>query len=167
MNFLGDKIIIEMLQSSDVTTITDNTKKMAEYMFSQMTPSVIAKINGGIDSGITGISDSITQLTEAINKMPPIPTMKPTIDKMNAGKVQMEDTLVKMKALKEAVPAAFETGKNNYLTEIENIRSTIENEFQTTLNKGFQEVYATVAIASLLAMVVLMLYKEEKKVTTN
>ncbi|MFU7517047.1 MFS transporter [Clostridium sp. HCS.1] len=166
-NFQLPEEIIEMLQSSDVTTITDNTKKMAEYMFSQMTPSVIAKINGGIDSGITGISDSITQLTEAINKMPPIPTMKPTIDKMNAGKVQMEDTLVKMKALKEAVPTAFETGKNNYLTEIENIRGTIENEFQTTLNKGFQEVYATVAIASLLAMVVLMLYKEEKKVTTN
>jgi len=166
-NFQLPEEIIEMLQSSDVTTITDNTKKMAEYMFSQMTPSVIAKINGGIDSGITGISDSITQLTEAINKMPPIPTMKPTIDKMNAGKVQMEDTLVKMKALKEAVPTAFETGKNNYLTEIENIGSTIENEFQTTLNKGFQEVYATVAIASLLAMVVLMLYKEEKKVTTN
>jgi len=166
-NFQLPEEIIEMLQSSDVTTITDNTKKMAEYMFSQMTPSVITKINGGIDSGITGINDSVTQLTEAINKMPPIPTMKPTIDKMNAGKVQMEDTLVKMKALKEAVPAAFETEKNNYLTEIENIGSTIENEFQTTLNKGFQEVYATVAIASLLAMVVLMLYKEEKKVTTN
>lgn len=166
-NFQLPEEIIEMLQSSDVTTITDNTKTMANYMFSQMTPSVIEKINGGIDSGITGISDSITQLTEAINKMPPIPTMKPTIDKMNAGKVQMEDTLEKMKALKEAVPTAFETGKNNYLTEIENIRGTIENEFQTTLNKGFQEVYATVAIASLLAMVVLMLYKEEKKVTTN
>lgn len=166
-NFQLPEEIIEMLQSSDVTTITDNTKKMAEYMFSQMTPSVITKINNGIDSGITGISDSVTQLTEAINKMPPIPTMKPTIDKMNVAKTQMEDTLVKMKALKEAIPATFETGKNNYLTEIENIRGTIENEFQTTLNNGFQEVYATVAIASLLAMVVLMLYKEEKKVKTN
>lgn len=166
-NFQLPEEIIEMLQSSDVTTITDNTKKMAEYMFSQMTPSVITNINGGIDSGITGINDSVTQLAEAINKMPPIPTMKPTIDKMNVAKTQMEDTLVKMKALKEAVPTAFETGKNNYLTEIENIRGTIENEFQTTLNKGFQEVYATVAIASLLAMVVLMLYKEEKKVKTN
>lgn len=159
--------IIEMLQSSDVTTITDNTKNMAEYMFSQMTPSVIAKINSGIDSGINGINDSVTQLTEAINKMPPIPTMKVTIDKMNAGKVQMEDTLEKMKALKEAVPTAFETGKTNYLTEIENNRGTIENEFQTTLNKGFQQVYSTVAIASILALIVLMLYKEEKKVKVN
>lgn len=159
--------IIEMLQSSDVTTITDNTKNIAEYMFSQMTPSVIAKINSGIDSGINGINDSVTQLTEAINKMPPIPTMKVTIDKMNAGKVQMEDTLEKMKALKEAVPTAFETGKTNYLTEIENNRGTIENEFQTTLNKGFQQVYSTVAIASILALIVLMLYKEEKKVKVN
>lgn len=159
--------IIEMLQSSDVTTITDNTKNIAEYMFSQMTPSVIAKINSGIDSGINGINDSVTQLTEAINKMPPIPTMKVTIDKMNAGKVQMEDTLEKMKALKEAVPTAFETGKTNYLTEIENNRGTIENEFQTTLNKGFQQVYSTVAIASILTLIVLMLYKEEKKVKVN
>mgnify|MGYP004442975499 CR=1 FL=1 len=162
-NFQLPEEIIEMLQSSDVTTITDNTEKMAEYMFSQMTPSVIAKINGGIDSGITGINDSVTQLTEAINKMPPIPTMKATIDKMNAGKVQMEDTLEKMKALKEAVPGAFETGKTNYLTEIENNRSAIETEFQDTLNNGFKQVYSTVAIASILALIVLMLYKENNK----
>lgn len=71
-----------------------------------------------------------------------------------------------MKALKEAIPKAFETGKDNYLTDIENSRDLIEDEFQTTLNKGFQEVYATVTIASLLALIVLMLYKEEKKVKT-
>ena len=156
--------IIEMLQSSDVTTITDNTKTMAEYMFSQMTPSVIEKINAGIDSGINGINDSALQLAEAINKIPPIPTMKATIDKMNAGKTQMEDTLEKMKALKEAIPSSFETGKTNYLNEIEDNRDKIEGEFQTTLNKGFKQVYSTVAIASILALIVLMLYKEEKKI---
>ena len=69
-----------------------------------------------------------------------------------------------MKALKEAIPKAFETGKENYLTEIENNRDLIEIEFQTTLNKGFQEVYATVTITSLLALIVLMAYKEEKKI---
>ena len=156
--------VIEMLQSSDVTTITDNTKTMAEYMFSQMTPSVIEKINGGIDSGINGINDSVVQLTDAISKIPPIPTMKATIDKMNAAKTQMEDTLGKMKSLKEAIPSPFETGKTNYLKEIENNRDRIEAEFQTTLNKGFKQVYSTVAIASILALIVLMLYKEEKKI---
>lgn len=43
-----------------------------------------------------------------------------TIDKMNAGKIQMEYTLEKIKVLKEAVPGVFEVGKTNYLTEVEN-----------------------------------------------
>ena len=129
-----------------------------------MTPSVIEKINGGIDSGINSVNDSVLQLTQGIKAIPSNPGTKATIDKMNAAKVQMEDTLGKMKALKEAIPKAFETGKENYLTEIENNRDLIEIEFQTTLNKGFQEVYATVAIASLLALIVLMAYKEENRI---
>lgn len=165
-NFKLSDEIVELLKTSDVTTITDNTKTMADYMFAQMTPSVIEKINGGIDSGINSLNDSALQLTQGINAMPSNPGTKPTIDKMNVAKTQMEDTLSKMKALKEAIPKAFETGKDNYLTDIENSRDLIEDEFQTTLNKGFQEVYATVTIASLLALIVLMLYKEEKKVKT-
>lgn len=163
-NFKLPDEIVELLQASDVTTITDNTKTMASYMFSQMTPSVIEKINGGIDSGINSVNDSVLQLTQGIKAIPSNPGTKPTIDKMNVAKVQMEDTLGKMKALKEAIPKAFETGKENYLTEIENNRDLIEIEFQTTLNKGFQEVYATVAIASLLALIVLMAYKEENRI---
>lgn len=156
--------ILEALQSSDVTTITDSTKTMAGYMFSQMTPSILAKITGGIDSGISGINDSIVELTQAIDGMPPTAAMQDTIDKMNAAKVQMTGTVEKMTTLKEALPEAFETGKTNYLAEIENNRNAIENEFQTILNNAFQQVYSTVAIASLLAFIVLMLYKEDKKI---
>ena len=155
--------IITMLQSSDVTTITENTKTMADYMFSQMTPSITAKISGGIDSGITGINDSIAQLTQAIEGMSHNPAMKEKVIGMNNAKLQMTATAEKMKALEQALPGAFETAKTNYLAEIENNRSVIENEFQATLNKGFQQVYLTVAIASLLAMLVLMLYREDKK----
>lgn len=155
--------ILEMLKSSDVTTITDSTKAMAEYMFEQMTPSIITNITNGLDSGINSINDSVSQLSKAIDAMPPIPEMQGRIAGMKGAVLQMTDTVDKMKTLKEAIPGAFDTAKTNYLQEIENRRSAIEQEFQTTLNNGFKQVYSTVAIASLLAMIVLMLYREERK----
>lgn len=162
-NFEMPQDIIEKLQASDVTTITDTTKMMAEYMFSKMSPTLIANITSGIDSGITAINESVAELEEAVAAMPPVPTMKDTIDQMNQGKAEMVETVEKMTVLKEAVPEAFDTAKTNYLSEIENSRDVIENEFQTVLNTGYKQVYATVAIASLLAMIVLMFYREEKK----
>ncbi|MDV4149939.1 MFS transporter [Clostridium sp. AL.422] len=158
---LSDEIL-DLLKSSDVTTITDNTKVMAEYIFTQMTPSIIDKIEGGIDSGITGISDSVAELNNAIVGMSYNPAMAASVEKMKSAKAQMEDTIEKMTTLEEAIPGAFEKGKENYLVKIEDSRGLIEKEYQTTLNKAFQQVYATVAIASVLALIVLMLYKEEK-----
>lgn len=159
--------ILEMMKSSDVTTITDSTKAMADYMFTQMTPSIIMGISNGLDMGINSINDSVSQLSDAIAAMPPTPEMQGRIEGMKGAVVQMTDTVDKMTALKEAIPGAFETAKTNYLTEIENKRSVIEEEFQTTLNTGFKQVYSTVAIASLLAMIVLMLYREDRKVRIN
>jgi len=155
--------VLDQLQSSDVTTITDNTKMMADYMFSQMTPSILAKITSGIDFGISGINDSVSQMSQAISQIPSIPSMKDTIDKMNEAKLQMTDTVDKMNTLKEALPGAFDTAKTNYLAEIDNDRNVIENEFQITLNNGFKQIYSTVAIASILAMIVLMFYREDRK----
>lgn len=154
--------ILEKLQASDVTTITDTTKMMSDYMFAQMTPSIIANITNGIDSGISTLNDYISQLSDAIAAMPSVPAMQDTIDKMNAGKEQMTDAVDKMNALKESIPGVFETAKENYLADIEARRDIIEREFQNTLNNGFKQVYSTVAIASLLAMLILMFYKENK-----
>jgi EmrB/QacA subfamily drug resistance transporter len=166
-NFELPEDLIVNLQASDVTTITDISKKMADYMFLQMTPSIIANITGGIDSGINGINDSISEMTKAMEKMQAMPSMKETVDKMNGAKLMMSGTVEKMSALKEAIPGAFESAKTNYLSEIENKRNAIENEFQTTLNNGFKQVYSTVAIASLLAMIVLLFYREDRKNKVN
>lgn len=164
-NFQLPEEILEVLQSSDVTTITENTKMMADYMFTQMTPFIITKITGGIESGINGINDTISQMTDAIAAIPAIPSMQPQIDQMENAKSQMTDTVDKMTALRDAVPEAFEAAKENYLVKMDEMKDVIENEFQTTLNNGFKQVYATVAIVSLLAMIVLILYKEDKKET--
>lgn len=156
--------IIEKLKASDVTTITDNTKTIADYMFTQMTPPIIANITSGIDLGINGINDSLSQMTQALAEMQSIPTMQGTIAKMNDAKLQMTGTVEKMNSLKEAIPGVFDTAKINYLTEIENNKNVIEKEFQRILNNGFKQIYSTVAIASLLAMVVLMFYREDRKI---
>ncbi len=153
--------IIESLKSSDVTTIVDITKSMSDYMFTQMSPMITSQIINGIDSGIDGINDGIEGLSTAISKMASIPAMKQNVAKMDEARSQMTTIVEEMTALEEALPDVFETGKENYLTEIEEDREIIETEFQTTLNKGFQQVYATVMIASILALIILLLYKEK------
>ncbi len=155
--------VLEKLQASDVTTITENSKMMSEYMFSQMTPGVIAMITGGIDTGITTMNDLIAQLTQAIEGMPNTDAMKDTIAQMNEGKLQMSGVVEKMTIMKESIPELFETSKVNYLTEIDNMSEAIETEFQTTLNTGFKQVYSTVAIISLVGMIILLFYKEDRK----
>jgi hypothetical protein len=166
-NFELPEEMINHLQASDVTTITDTSKEMADNMFMQMTPSIISNITGGIDSGINGINDSISEMTKAIDKMQAMPSMKKTVDQMNNAKLMMSGTVEKMSTLKEALPGIFDTAKTNYLSDIEIKRNVIENEFQATLNNGFKQVYSTVAIASLLAMIVLMFYREDRKNKVN
>ncbi len=61
--------LMELIQSSDVTTITQNAKTLASRMFELMTPDVIIKIQDGLGSGIGGIGQGAAQLTDAIAKM--------------------------------------------------------------------------------------------------
>ncbi len=253
--------ILALLQSSDVTTIVDNCKVMADSMFKTMTPDVIAKITAGLDSGITavnsgkeeltaniselqsgydgisegikgmetGLSTSETLLTQleamrdALTAMPSgssqtidilsmIPAqaksfipqetldqlaavktvddlnnlikatqssidelkgkleeskasqaqMKEGLDGMNAALAEMTDTTDKMTALRDAIPGAFETAKENYQAEIENRRLPVEAEFQKTMNTGYKQLYLTVTISSAAALVILAFYRKKK-----
>lgn len=61
--------LIELLQNSDVTTITANTITLTERMFKEMTPNVINNIQSGIDKGIVGIAAGKEQIQDAIKKM--------------------------------------------------------------------------------------------------
>lgn len=122
----------ELMQSSDVTNITDHTKTMAKAMFTQMQPQLVAKIQGGIDSGMQGI----------------------------AG----EDTLTQqLTTLKEAVPGAFDTALENYLSEIEQNRNAIDRAFQDTLNEGFRQIYLTIVVAAAVAILLVLFYDRKKE----
>lgn len=109
-----------------------------------------------MQSGISGISMGISQAKSA-NQSPE------KIAGMEAAKSQLEDTVSKMQTLKDAIPDAFASGMENYLTQIEDRRDKLEDTFQAGLSKGFQQVFLTVTISSLLAFLLLLLYPPEKK----
>lgn len=59
--------LIESIQSSDVTNIVDRTKALAEGMFGQMTPDLIAEIQNGVQKGIDAITAGSGELDQAIS----------------------------------------------------------------------------------------------------
>lgn len=159
--------LIDLMKTSDVTTITQNSKVLADRMFTEMTPGIVLQITKGVDSGITGINASILSLDKqiaALQNMPAGAGPGPAaIQGMKMTKAQMTETIRKMTELKEAVPSAFGVAKANYLKQIYAKRTVIETKYQDVLNGGFKQVYLTVFIASLLALLILQLYRSERK----
>ncbi|SHJ36536.1 MFS transporter [Parasporobacterium paucivorans] len=172
MNGNGDYMmpndLVDLMKTSDVTNITQNTKILADRMFMEMTPDVIIKITSGIDNGISGLSKGIESLDQKIIEMEKMPIGAgpgpAVIAQMKTSKIQMSETLQKMTALRDAVPSSFEQAKANYLREIDNTSPEIEKAFQTTLNKGFKQVYLTVFAASVIAILLLIFYRDDYKV---
>ena len=137
------KKLIDLLQSSDVTNITDNTKILASFMFDKMTPSIMLNIEKGLDSAVEGIKSSLPK--GAIGEMP----------------FYVKNTLMKINTLKEALPETFNTAKLNYISEIDKNKGIIENKFQTSINKGFKQLYLTVTISSIIGFVLLLFYRKK------
>lgn len=163
--------LLKIMESSDVTTITKNSKILADRIFNEMTPKIVANVQIGVQKGIDamngalyGIDKSLADLeAKAKDEKNNRNGMEKAVISMKETERDITDTISKMEILKGAVPATFALAKVNYLKEIDNISEKIENEFQTTLNNGFKEVYLTVAIASLLALLILALYRGEHK----
>lgn len=61
--------LIARLQASDVTTITALSKVLAVRMFDERTPSLVAKIQGGLGEGISGIGQGISGMEGALAQM--------------------------------------------------------------------------------------------------
>ena len=154
---------LEMLQSSDVTTIVDNTKTMAKTMFDQMTPGVVEKITSGIDKGIDGINTGLAQMAAAMPSGMPSGAASGmpsgAASAMMAAAADMKITAAHMQELRDAVPAAFDTALDTYLTEIDDKSDEIETCFQDTLNEGFSDIYLLTVITAAIALLVLAFYK--------
>jgi len=178
-NYRMPEDLIALMQTSDVTTITKNSQTLAGRMFEEMSPAIIAKINSGIDSGINGIDSGVSQLTAAISRMKsgsgystdtsgtkPAESLKSTtsaaIIGMENSLIQMTDLKDKMNKLKNTIPSAFETAKTNNIDEIGKKDTQLQAEFQTTLNRGFGNVYKTVVIASVIGLLLLVFYRVKR-----
>jgi len=160
--------LLEKLQASDVTSITDTTKLMATYILDQMTPTIVDSITKGVDQGISGMNQGISGIDMGLSRMDASnPAMAGQMKGMEASKAELEEIVTLMIGLKESVPVAFEGYKNNYLDAIEEQSDEIEQVFQDTLNQGFKQIYLTVLIASLLALIILLFYKKKEKIISG
>lgn len=180
--------VIELMKTSDVTTITNNSKIMAKTMFDEMTPSLINDIQDGIQKGIDGIDKGTVSIDKSISKLnngydklntsyvkvsnmkAPANSMTSQLTSMKTTLTSMEETSKSMKSLehkmiilKDSVPKAFDEGEKSYLKEIDKRSDKIENTFQTILNKGFKNVYLTTGIASILGLFLLLFYENKPK----
>ena len=75
----------------------------------------------------------------------------------------MGATVYQMEILKEAIPGAFEKGKENYLQIIRERSQRIESTYQSSLNKGFWQIYLTTSIFAALALLLLLAYRDNKR----
>ena len=89
--------------------------------------------------------------------------MKTAMVKMSVTASELADLHDKLGALRDAVPGAFEEGKQNYLISIDERKDTIEAVFQNTLNKGFEDIYLLVAVSSAVAILLLLGYSGRKE----
>ena len=109
--------LLDLMQASDVTTITQNAKTLASRMFDLMTPDVIAKVQDGISMGIDGISTGAAGLKDAVVKMQEgydgigkdIDGMNAAIEGQQAGLLQLT-TVADM--LKQQVNPEIPEGKS-------------------------------------------------------
>lgn len=147
--------LVAKLRSADVTSITDRVKEMASFMFDANTPTVISQIQTGTRMGKMKFEEGLIKLDSAMQKMPFIPVS------MQETRRQLSEVIATMSALDAEVPIAFEKSKQEYLKKIELNRTKIDAEFQNTLNGGFEQMYITVAIASILAALILLFYKKQ------
>lgn len=149
--------ILEKLQNSDVTNITDNTVLLVERMFSDMAPMVTAKISAGLDAGIAGINSGIEGMEAAISsgKVPAFAVM----DALN----DMKELSGKLSAVKDAVPGVIAGAGDNYASAVRDMSGDIEDMFQSTVNTGYSNMYIFQAVVAALGLVLLMFYKEPSK----
>jgi len=62
-----DPEVLELIKSSDVTTISDNTRIMYIEIFDQFVPIIITNIEDGVQSGIEGLDEAVIGMNSGLN----------------------------------------------------------------------------------------------------
>lgn len=178
--------LLEKLQNSDVTTITDITVEMVDTMFTAMSPQIIATVTDGLDMGINGINTGLDSMKTAMGDMSDMSAMGDMPDMSAMGDMpdmsamgDMSDMSAmgdmadsynelltlsdELQAVKDAIPSAFEEAKTNYCDSIKDMAPTIESTYQSTVNTGYKNMYLFQVGVNLFGLLILAFYKEPKK----
>ena len=147
---------LEKLQNSDVTSITDNTVELVERMFGEMTPVILENIYKGLDAGINGIASGVEGMENAMAAMGGAGPMAQSIN-------DMKELSSQLSAVREALPEALAAAGENYAQSVRDMSEDIEDMYQATVNTGYRNMYIFLAAVNLLGLLLLLLYKEEKR----
>ena len=80
-----------------------------------------------------------------------------------AAKAQLSELRSTMATLRDEIVPAFDAAKNDYLAKLDSMSPQIKASFRSSLNAGFQQMYVTVAVASVLAALVLAFYRSDRR----
>ncbi len=83
-------------------------------------------------------------------------------DQLVTALTDLADTSRKLTILRDAVPGAFETAKNNYLAEIDARGPQLEQTFVRTLNTGFFGIFIASAVSAVVALFLLLGYPRRR-----
>ena len=150
--------LLEKLQNSDVTTITDTTVELVERMFDDMSPTVIENIGSGIDAGIEGINSGIDSMEAAMSQMGGMPAAA-----MAQPLSEMKELSRELTEVKAALPDAFAAAGENYAAGVKDMAPEIEDTFQSTVNTGYRNMYLFQVASNALGLLLLAFYKEPGK----
>lgn len=127
--------VVELMKTSDVTTITNNSKIMAKTMFDEMTPSVIKDIQNnvqkgidGVDKGVVSIESSISKLNDVYNKLSTAYTkVNVGYNKLNSAYTQVNSAYIKMNESYIKANNAMKLAMKNAANKQENMNNTRNN----------------------------------------
>lgn len=127
--------VVELMKTSDVTTITKNSKIMAKTMFDEMTPSVIKDIQNnvqkgidGVDKGVVSMENSISKLNDGYNKLSTAYTkVNAGYKKLNSAYTQVNSAYIKMNESYIKANNAMKLSMQNSANNQENMNNTTNN----------------------------------------
>ena len=132
--------LIELMKTSDVTTITENSKIMAKSMFDETTPEVIGEIQGGIQKGVDGVDKGINSLDKSIDEL------NTGYNKLSNAYEQINTGYDKLSAAYTKVNSAYTKMNDSYIKADKAMKDAMKNNKNSKYNmKGMKNnSYSTV-----------------------
>lgn len=112
---------------------------------------------------INNLQGTINKLTKQRNKMiNQRAEMADAIREMKSGIADIKDAQWKMGQLKAALPDAFAAAQADYIDQLDAKEGEIKKCYQDTLNVGFRQMFELTACASVVGILLLLMYRKKK-----